>query len=95
LLFPNHTVAQCNLVITDPSPVCWPSSVDLTDPDIVSGSDADLTYTYWINAAATTTLVSSSSVRFSGTYYIKGTNPEGCSVISPVIVTINPEITNI
>jgi len=95
LLLPNHTIAQCNLVITDPSPVCWPSKVDLTNPDIVAGSDADLSLTYWSDASATTALINPSAIPFSGTYYIMGTNPQDCSVISPVVVTIDPEITPI
>jgi gliding motility-associated-like protein len=48
-----------------------------------------LTLTYWTDAAATLALSNPSSVG-GGTYYIKATNANGCSVIKPVIVVINP-----
>jgi gliding motility-associated-like protein len=47
-----------------------------------------LTYTYWRDASATTSLSNYTAVSASGTYYIKGTNANGCSTIQPVSVTV-------
>ncbi len=77
------------LVITNPSAVCSPGTVDLTQPAITAASSTENTYTYWNNPAATNVLVNPTTSSAS-TYYIKGTNAFGCSGIKPVIVTINP-----
>src|SRR6201999_1288158 len=55
------------------------------------GSTGGLTYTYWTNPGATTSLSTPTAVAASGTYYIKGTiAATGCNVVQPVTVTINP-----
>ncbi|POY35930.1 hypothetical protein C3K47_12010, partial [Solitalea longa] len=74
------------LVITNPQPTC-DQPVDLTSTAITAGSDVG-TFSYFSDAAATTSLANPSSVTASGTYYIKLTNAQGCSVIKPVTVTI-------
>ncbi|MEP7377332.1 MAG: gliding motility-associated C-terminal domain-containing protein, partial [Chitinophagaceae bacterium] len=79
-----------NLVITNPAAVCAPGTVDITAAAITNGSTAGLTYTYWRNAAATLPLINASGIAIGGTYYIRGTTAQGCSVIKPVTVTINP-----
>ena len=73
-------------MITDPAPVCYPSTVDLTAASITAGSSSGLTYTYWRNAAATQSY-NSPSTAAEGTYYIKGTASTGCSDVKPVRVT--------
>jgi len=79
------------VVTVNPTAVCSPSTVDLTAASVTIGSDSGLTYTYWTNPEATNALASPSTVATSGTYYIKGTNSNGCSsIITPVTVTINP-----
>ena len=83
-LNPNPT-----LVITNPSAVCSPGTVDLTQPSISAGSSTGNTYTYWNNPTATNVLVNPTTSS-AGTYYIKGTNGLGCSDIKPIIATINP-----
>ena len=79
-----------NLIITNPAAVCATGTVDLTAAGITNGSTAGLTYTYWANAAATVALANASNVAIGGTYYIKGTTAEGCSVVKPVIVSFLP-----
>ncbi len=81
-------VARPYMVITNPAAVCAPTTVDLTDPAVTAGSDAGLTYGYFTDAAATMPLSNPNAVTASGTYYIQGTNANGCSLTKPVTVTI-------
>ena len=93
----NTTTAQVTivsapvLVVTDPAPVCAPSTIDLTVAAITTGSTPGLSYSYYTNAAGTTPLGNPSAVGSSGTYYIQGTTPGGCrTTIEAVTVVINP-----
>jgi gliding motility-associated-like protein len=82
------------LVITDPQPVCYPATVDLTAPEIKEGSTIGLTYTYWTDAQAATALETPASAS-NGTYYIKGTSASGFFDIKPVKVTVRqPAVSN-
>jgi len=76
------------LSITDPNPVCSPSTVNLTSPSITSGSSSGVTLTYWQNAGATISLGSPQSISSSGIYYIQSTSGAGCSVLEAVNVSI-------
>ncbi len=78
-----------SLVVTDPLPVCYPATVDLTGPDITAGSTGGLTWSYYADAEGTTILESPGEAT-SGTYYIRGTTAEGCHDIKPVTVTVHP-----
>jgi hypothetical protein len=89
----NVVVNPLPTVITVNQTICAPSTVNLQNAAVTLGSDAGLTYTYWTNAAATTALTNPGAVATSNTYYIKGTNANGCSVVTPVTVTINPQPT--
>jgi len=78
------------LVITNPAPVCPPSTVDLTAAAVTTGSTAGLTYQYYSDAAGTTVVATPSSIGTSGTYYIQGSTANGClTTIQPVNVTIH------
>lgn len=74
------------VVINDPDTVCANTTVDLTDAAITNSSDAGLIFTFWQDASATIAY-NNSSIAPSGTYYIKGTNSNGCFDIKPVLVT--------
>ena len=75
------------LIITDPAIACAGETVDLTAAAITAGSDAGLTYAYYLDAAAIDELTTPNAVTASGTYYIRATDPlTGCSTIAPVTV---------
>ncbi|MCC7333282.1 MAG: gliding motility-associated C-terminal domain-containing protein [Flavobacteriales bacterium] len=78
-----------NLVVTDPTPVCSPNTVDITATSVTSGSTSGTSLTYWTNPSASNSLINPSSVSNSATYYIKSTTADGCSLINPVTVLIN------
>nr|WP_315147738.1 T9SS type B sorting domain-containing protein [uncultured Flavobacterium sp.] len=78
------------LVITNPNPVCSPTTIDLTAASITAGSTGGGTLSYWTNASATTPLLTPNSLTSSGTYYIKSIVGGICYDIKPVIVTIRP-----
>ncbi len=80
------------LIITDPAAFCSPATVNLTLAAVTAGSTSGLTFTYWNDVAATSSLPSPSAVSVAGTYYIKGTVPlGGCAEVKPVIVSrMNP-----
>ena len=79
------------LVITNPAPVCYPGTVNLSAPAVTAGSTLfGATLSYWVNAGATQPLVNYTAVGVSGTYYIKATTEAGCTNIMPVVVTISP-----
>ncbi|MBV9988560.1 MAG: T9SS type B sorting domain-containing protein [Chitinophagaceae bacterium] len=83
--------AKPNVVVTDPAAVCAPATVDLTAAAVTAGSDPNLTYTYFTDAAGNNALATPAAVSASGTYYIKGTNSSNvASDLMPVVVTINP-----
>ena len=77
-----------NLVITDPAPVCTPSTVDITAASVTAGSTNPGTLSYWNDAGATSSLSTPGALSVSNTYYIQATNA-GCTDIAPVIVTVN------
>ncbi|HKK42738.1 MAG TPA: hypothetical protein VJ963_10045, partial [Bacteroidales bacterium] len=62
--------------VTDPVPVCYPATVDITDPDLRAGSSPGLVYSYWLDSMATRILLHPERV-VQGRYYLKGTNEYG------------------
>ncbi|HQK68830.1 MAG TPA: gliding motility-associated C-terminal domain-containing protein [Bacteroidales bacterium] len=74
------------VVITNPPTICSNETTDLTLPAVTEGSDANLTFTYWLNSGATTPLDTPEAAP-PGIYYIKGTSTAGYSTIKQVVVS--------
>ena len=78
------------LIITDPAAFCSPATVNLTLAAVTTGSTGGLTFTYWNDAAATSSLATPTAVSVAGTYYIKGTvSLGGCADVKPVVLSRN------
>ena len=77
------------LVVKNPAKVCYPQTVDLTDTDLFSGSDANLKYSFFTDELLTDAVMRPDAVTKSGTYFVKATNTSGCFVSDRVEVTIN------
>ncbi len=77
-----------DIKITNPPPVCFPNTVDLTLPSITSGSENGLNFTYWKDAGATSGLLNPKAINANGIYYINGSFVAGCSKTIPVTATI-------
>jgi len=74
-ILPSSGIAQVNLNINNPGPVCQPATVDLTRQAITAGSSEGLVLTYWTDSSGTAAVVRPFSVG-DGTYYIKGEDEE-------------------
>jgi hypothetical protein len=76
--------------VTNPTPVCSSSTIDLTTAAVTAGSDVNLQYNYYKDAALTTELINPKAISITGDYFIKGTNIYGCSTVAKVFVEIYP-----
>ncbi len=74
------------VIITNPDTICSISTANLTLPEITAGSDANLTYSYWMDADTTQRITTPSAVP-PGVYYIKGNTTANFYTIKPVTVT--------
>jgi hypothetical protein len=77
------------LIINQPTAICQPGSINLTDSSITQGSIGGNTYSYWQNSSATDTLLST-QINSTDTNFIKLTAIGGCFAIDSVITIINP-----
>lgn len=85
-----HLVAAPKIIINNPLAVCSPQTVNLTSEAVTFGSDANLTFTYWLDSKATIPYTIPASAE-TGVYFIKGTSTSGAyAIVGPVNVTINP-----
>ena len=81
-------VANPSQLVTNDQYAC--TVVNLTNPAVTTGSSNLGTLTYWQDSTALIALNRPDSVVFSGTYFIKTTNVQGCSFLEPVNVSITP-----
>ncbi|MCF8359210.1 MAG: hypothetical protein K9H26_10650 [Prolixibacteraceae bacterium] len=90
------TQPECflELQITNPDPVCYPATVNLTSGSVTEGSelgDAILSYYKLVEEEEVElSFEEASAIDESGIYYIRATSSPDCSVTGPVVVTINP-----
>ena len=64
-----------SFAVNDPLPVCAPSTIDLTAPQITAGSNSRLALTYWYDSLAANSIVDPSKISETGIYYIKFIDP--------------------
>lgn len=81
-------VNQKPSVVTTEQKICSPNTANLTLSGVTLGSSTGLSYTYFTDPAGTV-VYSTPTTAGVGTYYIKGTNSNGCSDIKPVVVSTN------
>ncbi len=86
---PVHIVIQKPLQLTVHPQTFCSAVVDLTAASVTAGSEAGLSYTYWRDTTATSSLQNPDAITVSGKYFIKATNTEGCTSVKPVTVTIS------
>ncbi len=75
------------LTITDPAPVCAPSTTNLAAAAVTAGSSAGLTFTYWSDVNTSIRVPNESAVS-QGLYYVKGTDVNGCVDTKAVNVVV-------
>lgn len=82
-------IPQPVLVITDPAPVCYPSTIDLSLPAVTAGSSAG-TLSYWSDPSAVSPFDTSfySMIDTTGIFYIKLDNG-ACSIFQSVNVSVD------
>ncbi len=78
-----------SLKISSPAGVCSGNTFDLTAPSVTAGSSTGLSFTYWLDAAATVPHLNPAKTK-PGTYHIKATSLNGCSVISSIEIKTLP-----
>lgn len=78
-----------SVVLTNPAPVVYPATVDITNAAITLGSTEGLVYSYWLDPNASL-VYNTPQMATAGDYFIKGTvDPTGCYTIAgPLTVTI-------
>jgi gliding motility-associated-like protein len=73
------------IAVTNPEPVNYPNTVDLTKTFV---HESGLTYSYWTDHEATIPVKNPTRIRFSGNFFIKGIDSEGCATTAPVSVEV-------
>ncbi len=88
--FTIHFYAAPKVLADNKVSVCSPETADLTDKSITSGSDPDLTFTYWLDSKAEIPYITPTTAE-TGFYYIKGTSNTGrYAIAGPINVEVNP-----
>ena len=80
-----YIIEPPSIFITDPEPVNYPATVDITRSYI---PEQNIGYSYWKDEKATVPLPNPKAVNRDATFYIKAINLTGCFTIVPVIANI-------
>ena len=80
------------LTVHDPPSIYLPATVDLTAPSVTSGSDPNLTFSYWRDGTGSSILSNAGHIEKSGDYYIRAVNQDGCATLKGVKVTVLPPL---
>ena len=78
------------IATTNPLPVCFPLTQDITNAASITLANSAISYSYWKDISATIPISSPASIAVSDTYYIKASDSYNCFDIKPVNVVINP-----
>ncbi|SHL29794.1 T9SS sorting signal type C domain-containing protein [Flavobacterium saccharophilum] len=83
------------LTITNPTAVCAPSTVNVTNSSVQTTNTGTTTKYYstlaLANAGGASDITTPGAIALSGTYHIRSESTAGCFVVKPVTVTINPQ----
>jgi gliding motility-associated-like protein len=74
--------------VRNPSPVKFP--VTIVDITTSVSPDNSLVFSYWLDSTTRKRVANPEAVDKRGTYYVKGTNIYGCSMVKPINVVIIP-----
>ena len=77
------------IATTNPLPVCFPLTQDITNAAKIVLANSAISYSYWNDISATIPISNPASIPASGTYYVKASDSYNCFVIKPVNVVIN------
>jgi gliding motility-associated-like protein len=78
-----------DIIVTDPAPVVFPTTVDLSK---TYTPQPGYSYGYYTNSEATIPVESYNAIKYGGKFYIKAVNSTGCIKIVPVNVVVNPPL---
>lgn len=84
-----------NLSVTNPSAVCSPNTINITNAAIDLNMIPGATFTYFndstsaVNQTGALSTLQASAIAINGVYWIRCTTPAGCFEIRPVTATIN------
>ncbi len=87
----NKVNADFKLKVVDTLWGCVGAGADLTASAVTTGSTEGMVFSYYTEASGLLHVPNPRGVIQPGLYYIKGTNPEGCSNIVPVLVMLHPQ----
>jgi gliding motility-associated-like protein len=77
------------ITTTNPLPVCFPLTQDITNNANIVLANSAISYSYWNDISAISPISNPASIPASGTYYIKASDTYNCFDIKPVNVVIN------
>jgi len=83
----NVDIRNPTLTVTDPVPVTFPVTVDLS---AVFEHNANYSYNYYTDSAATRPVADYQHIAHTGVYYVQAVNSTGCTTERHVNVTVTP-----